>query len=43
MMWLVSGSKSSLLPLLLPLTFGVDAGRLYAVLPDRSAGKLVCN
>jgi hypothetical protein len=40
MMWLVSGSNSFLLPSLLPLTFGVDAGHLYAVLPERSVGKL---
>ena len=40
MFWLVSGSKSFLLPSLLPLIFGVDDGRLYAILRDRSVGKL---
>lgn len=39
MLWLVSGPGSFLLPFLLPGTFGVDAGRFYAVLPDMSVGK----
>ena len=35
-----TGSREFLLPLLLPRTFGVVIGRLYAVLSDRSVGKL---
>jgi hypothetical protein len=41
MLWPVHGSRGFLLPLLLLRTFGVDAGRSYAILLDRSVGKLV--
>ena len=36
MVWLVPGSRD----FLRPGTFGVDAGRLYGVLPDRSASQI---
>jgi hypothetical protein len=41
MLRLVPSSRDFLLPLLLPCIFGVYAGSLHAVLPDRSVGKLV--
>ena len=40
MLWLVPGFRGFPLPLLLLPTFGIDAGRLYAVLQDKSVGIL---
>ena len=40
MLWPVSECRSFLLSLVLSRTFGVDAGCLYAILSDRSVGKL---
>ena len=39
MLWPVPGSRVFLLLVLLPRTFGVDAGCLYAILPGRSVGR----
>ena len=39
MLWPVPDSRDFPLLLLLPCIFGVDAGRLYVVLPDRLVGK----
>ena len=40
MMWLVSWFRRFLASLRLPRTFGIDAGRLHAVLQDRSVDSM---